>query len=172
MTIGERIKEIRKQKRMSQQDLASKLGISYVMISQYERGSRKPKLDMIDRIAVALGVEPTDLIYGKEDNPFKGIIETKKETGQPQAEQNNTIELYPTAENLQIYPDVFNIVINDVLTCINEKMPTYNIKTTEKSPVDLDKFKKFTPEQQAEILGSLIEKIILNDNTLTIFYKH
>lgn len=60
--IGERIKYFRKQKGMTQQELADKLNISYVGISQYERGLRKPKLETMYRIAIALGIRLEDLI--------------------------------------------------------------------------------------------------------------
>ena len=75
MTIGERIKEIRTQKGIKQKELANKIGISYVMLSQYERGERKPKLGMIDKIALALDVQPIELAYGK-NNPF--VDDTKR----------------------------------------------------------------------------------------------
>ena len=73
MTVGERIKKIREQKGIKQKDLAEKLGISYVMLSQYERGVRTPKYKTVDKIALALDVTPLYLMYGDEST----IIDTK-----------------------------------------------------------------------------------------------
>lgn len=56
MTIGERIRELRKQQGLTQAELASRLNIPYQSIGQWERGIRNPKPDTIARIAAALNV--------------------------------------------------------------------------------------------------------------------
>lgn len=85
MTVGERIKKIREQKGIKQKDLAEKLGISYVMLSQYERGVRTPKYKTVDKIALALDVTPFYLMYG-ENEPMLSITNVVKEF-------NNSTEL-------------------------------------------------------------------------------
>lgn len=44
--IGERIKQLRLSHGMSQQDLADKLGVTNMAVSQWERGVKKPKNDI------------------------------------------------------------------------------------------------------------------------------
>lgn len=61
MTIGENIRKIRKEKGMTQSELAKKIGISYQQIGQYEQGKRNPKIETIDKIATALGVRIVDI---------------------------------------------------------------------------------------------------------------
>ena len=61
LTIGERIKQCRLEHGMTQKDLAERMGISPIGISQYENGKRIPKIETIDRIASAIGVDPTYL---------------------------------------------------------------------------------------------------------------
>ena len=61
MTIGERIKQARKARRMSQKELAEKIGVQPANISQFERGSRNPKLEHIKKIASALGILRSEL---------------------------------------------------------------------------------------------------------------
>ena len=56
MTIGERIREARKQAGMTQGELAEKLEISYVGVSQWESGRRNPKESTLARIADVLDV--------------------------------------------------------------------------------------------------------------------
>ena len=46
-TFSERLRELRTQYDYSQQDLADKMGATKQMISQYERGVRKPDLDTL-----------------------------------------------------------------------------------------------------------------------------
>lgn len=62
MTTGQLIKAARKKAGMTQAQLAEKLGISYVGVSQWENDLRNPKLDTLQRIAAALGVPVQDLI--------------------------------------------------------------------------------------------------------------
>lgn len=62
MTTGELIKAARKKAGLTQAQLAEKLGISYVGVSQWENDLRNPKLDTLQRIASALGVPVQELI--------------------------------------------------------------------------------------------------------------
>lgn len=55
--IGERIKELRKSKKVSQKELAQKTGLSIGSIQGYEQGRYNPKLEAIAKIADALEVE-------------------------------------------------------------------------------------------------------------------
>lgn len=59
MTAGERIKAARKQKGMTQKELADSLNVAFPMISQWERGTSNPKLSTLQRIAEALEI-PVD----------------------------------------------------------------------------------------------------------------
>ena len=56
MTIGEAIKKARNKAGLTQKQLAIKLGVSFTLVSQYERGTRNPKPETLDRIATALGM--------------------------------------------------------------------------------------------------------------------
>mgnify|MGYP004642788485 FL=1 len=51
-----KLKELRKEKGLTQKELGAAVGISEVMIGQYERGVRTPKIEMREKIANALGV--------------------------------------------------------------------------------------------------------------------
>ncbi len=62
MTIGERIKELRKKKGLTQKDLAERVGFSYVNISQLENSRKNPKLETIRKIAAALDVSMNELL--------------------------------------------------------------------------------------------------------------
>lgn len=70
MTTGERIKAARKAAGMTQAELAAKLEISYVGVSQWERDLRNPKRETLRRIAEALGVSEFDL----SDDPTRHKI--------------------------------------------------------------------------------------------------
>lgn len=61
MTIGESIRKIRKSNKITQAQLAARLGVSASMIGQYETGVRNPKLSTLASIADALNVSIADI---------------------------------------------------------------------------------------------------------------
>ena len=54
MSIGKNIRAIRKEKKMTLQQIADILGCSPQLISQYENGKRTPKIETQQKIANAL----------------------------------------------------------------------------------------------------------------------
>ena len=61
MSIGEKIKTFRNRLNITQQELADLSGISLRALSNYEKGSRIPPLEIMIRIAKALNVDIKDL---------------------------------------------------------------------------------------------------------------
>ena len=59
---GDKLREIRKQKSLSQEKLAFKCGLHRTYISDIERGSRNVSLKNIEKIAKALGISPKSLL--------------------------------------------------------------------------------------------------------------
>ena len=69
--IGERIKQVRKKRRLTQEKVAEQLGVSTVYYSRIERGSSKLSLVRLVQISEILGVEISEFISGskyKEEN--------------------------------------------------------------------------------------------------------
>lgn len=60
--IGQAIKENRIKKGMTQADLADKVGLATITIRQYENGTREPKLEVLRKIAISLGVSIYSLV--------------------------------------------------------------------------------------------------------------
>lgn len=60
--IGERIKELREEKGMTQMELAERMNCTRSMIHAYESGTRKPKIEMIGRFAEGLGCDVAELV--------------------------------------------------------------------------------------------------------------
>ncbi|MFW2014804.1 helix-turn-helix domain-containing protein [Acinetobacter bereziniae] len=61
-----RLKEIRTQRKMTQQDISEKTGIPSTSISHIEAGSRKPSLENFYKLAVVLNVS-ADYLLGRTD---------------------------------------------------------------------------------------------------------
>jgi len=67
MILGYRLRELRKENRMSQADLGKLLGVSKVSISGYEKGTRIPSLQILNGILDVFGVS-ADYLMGRELN--------------------------------------------------------------------------------------------------------
>ena len=63
--VGERIREIRKSKRMTQMDLAKLVGVRFQQVQKYETGFNRVSASRLYMIAQALEVEVADL-FGDE----------------------------------------------------------------------------------------------------------
>ena len=57
-----RIKELRKQKGLTQLQVSEMIGTSRAYLTQIESGTRRVNEDLLDKIAAALGCKPSDLI--------------------------------------------------------------------------------------------------------------
>ena len=66
-SLGQRIARLRKEKGYTQIKLADEIGISQVLIFDYERNKIRPHYEMIIRLAMALGATTDCLLGLKED---------------------------------------------------------------------------------------------------------
>ena len=67
LTIGERIRQARNEKGLTQKQLGSISGTSEITIRQYELGKRQPRIEQLQRIADALNISAYDLIENAGD---------------------------------------------------------------------------------------------------------
>lgn len=82
MKIGNRIKEIRQIRKLSQDDLGKLIGVSKQAVSMYERGERSPDIDTLTKIAEVLNVDINTLI-GKKGAVIKIPVLGKVAAGIP-----------------------------------------------------------------------------------------
>lgn len=71
------IRKARKEKGLTQKQLAAKMGISAVNISQLESGARVPTMETLKRISKALGVPLRELLEGNHDpdREYENLVE-------------------------------------------------------------------------------------------------
>lgn len=67
MEFPERLTALRKQRGLTQQALADKVGVHVLQIRRYEGGTSQPTLDVIRRLAIALSVSADMLVFDQED---------------------------------------------------------------------------------------------------------
>lgn len=70
--VGNRIKEVREKRNLTQEELADKVDLSPTHISVIERGLKVPKLDNFVAIANALDVSADELLFDVVDHSVLG----------------------------------------------------------------------------------------------------
>lgn len=67
-TIGSRIRKLRKDKKLTQKDIAKTLGISDAAVVHWEKDVNTPKLEYLNILAPALDTTIDFIMYGKEES--------------------------------------------------------------------------------------------------------
>lgn len=65
--LNERLKQLRKEKKVTQQDVANYLGITRPAYTAYEKGNRNPDYDLLNKLAKYFNVT-TDYLLGSNSN--------------------------------------------------------------------------------------------------------
>lgn len=66
---GALIAQLRRQKNLTQKELAAQLGVTDKAISRWETGKGFPDVSILDRLANTLGVTITEIVNGERSNP-------------------------------------------------------------------------------------------------------
>lgn len=62
------LRKLRLEKGLSQEELAHKSGLHRTYVGSVERGERNISLKNIEKLAIALGISPTELLVEVDDN--------------------------------------------------------------------------------------------------------
>jgi len=68
--LGKQLKALRKKLKLSQADIAAKIGIQQVRYNYYEQGKRNPKIDFFNAVKEKLGVDLL-MINDIKEKPIK-----------------------------------------------------------------------------------------------------
>lgn len=142
MNIGEKIKYLRRQHGITQQELSKAAGIPLVTLQQYERGVRKqPRFEQIEKISAAFGISAdklldlSELLNEDQMNHLRKRLKEEIEAADPQ----------------------------DVLECFGTRTPFENILNgnaviTQREAADIaDSFGLSRRELIGETLGSSLD---------------
>ena len=127
---GEKIREARQKIGITQKELAERMGTSPQNLAQYENGKRQPKLETLDKIAAALGIDVWELYEGYE------LPENDK-------------EFENAWENLLIMSDILFMTFED-----------HTGKRGKIFAIDDDRFKYFLTTDQCEKLPGIVAEQI------------
>lgn len=98
-----RIRELRKARKLTQQQLAEKVGISYTHLGRIENGERGLDMEYIPAFAKALGVKPYEILpkewQPEEISPEeREILRMIRKTAAPQTADNRDIPPSPDSQ--------------------------------------------------------------------------
>lgn len=97
--FGERIKNLRIERRLTQQEVADALGVSKNTIYSWENGVRSPTLDMLSTLADFFGVS-ADYLLGRENVPehvSPSTLAARNTEGMPLVSEERVKELIAEA---------------------------------------------------------------------------
>ncbi len=101
--IKNNIRELRKKRGLTQQQLAEKLGISQVHLGRLETNARSMDLEQVEKISAALGVKPYELLpqewQPEEISPEeREILRMIRKTAAPQTADNRDLQASPDSQ--------------------------------------------------------------------------
>lgn len=74
MTIGKRIAHLRKEKGLTQEELAGHMGISPQAVSKWENDQTCPDISALPKLARLFGVTVDELLEGKRETPAVRVL--------------------------------------------------------------------------------------------------
>ena len=113
MLYSERIKKLRLDRGMSQQDLGDMIGVTKVSICGYENGTRTPSLETLDILADILETS-TDYLLGRTDKKSNEL-----------KQQDISIDDYNIIKEIRNYNHLYFKMIKDprrYINLINKKL--------------------------------------------------
>lgn len=99
MTFGDRILQLRKQLKYSQDDLAKLIGTSAPIVGRYERDEIKPSIEVASKLADALGVS-MDYLLGKSDSMMLDKKNLQRLEDIENLPENDKQNIFYTLDNL------------------------------------------------------------------------
>lgn len=95
MEFPERLTALRKARGLTQQALADQVNLAVLQIRRYEGGTSQPTLDVIRRLAIALGVSADMLVFDEKERGPSDALRYQFETisRMPEHEQNMVRDL-------------------------------------------------------------------------------
>ncbi|KMY62993.1 transcriptional repressor of PBSX s [Geobacillus stearothermophilus] len=66
--LGDRLRKLRQEKKLTQEELGKKINVTKVSISGYENGNRTPDTETLQKLADFFNVT-TDYLLGRTDDP-------------------------------------------------------------------------------------------------------
>lgn len=115
--IGERLKELRKIKKLTQEDVAEKLGISFQQIQKYENGKNRISFSRLYEISNFMKVPLESFVSnverttatGASDN-FQAQLKSAQHDNVSQKETDELLKIYYTLEDPKLRKNLLKFI--------------------------------------------------------------
>ena len=103
--IGQNLKNFRKARKLTQEEVAKHLGISFQSISKWERNDGYPDITMLPVLARYYGVTIDDLIGMNEIESAKALEEINRQWEENRSNNNHAANVQLMRDALKTYPN-------------------------------------------------------------------
>ena len=163
MTIGKRIAALRKEKGLTQEELAQHMGVSGQAVSKWENDQTCPDISALPKLARLLGVTVDELLEGKEETPAVRVL--------PPAERKDLKDMMlrvtvDSADGDRVRVNL-PMALVEVAMEIGMEMPQINGQDALKG-VDLNKVLRLVREG---LVGNLVEVDSADGDKVRIFVE-
>ena len=163
MTIGKRIALLRKEKGLTQEELASHMGVSPQAVSKWENDQTCPDISALPKLARLFGVTVDELLEGKEETPAVRVL--------PPAERKDLKDMMlrvtvDSADGDRVRVNL-PMALVEVAMEIGMEMPQINGQDALKG-VDLNKVLRLVREG---LVGNLVEVDSADGDKVRIFVE-
>ena len=163
MTIGKRIAALRKEKGLTQEELASHMGVSPQAVSKWENDQTCPDISALPKLARLLGVSVDELLEGKQELPAVRVL--------PPAERKDLKDMMlritvDSADGDRVRVNV-PMALVEVAMEIGMEMPQINGQDALKG-IDMNKVLRLVREG---LVGNLVEVDSADGDKVRIFME-
>ena len=163
MTIGKRIAALRKEKGLTQEELAQHMGVSGQAVSKWENDQTCPDISALPKLARLLGVTVHELLEGKEETPAVRVL--------PPAERKDLKDMMlrvivDSADGDRVRVNL-PMALVEVAMEIGMEMPQINGQDALKG-VDLNKVLRLVREG---LVGNLVEVDSADGDKVRVFVE-
>ena len=163
MTIGKRIAALRKEKGLTQEELAQHMGVSGQAVSKWENDQTCPDISALPKLARLLGVTVHELLEGKEETPAVRVL--------PPAERKDLKDMMlrvtvDSADGDRVRVNL-PMALVEVAVEIGMEMPQINGQDALKG-VDLNKVLRLVREG---LVGNLVEVDSADGDKVRVFVE-
>lgn len=163
MTIGKRIALLRKEKGLTQEELATHMGVSPQAVSKWENDQTCPDISALPKLARLLGVTVDELLEGKQDLAPVRLLPPEERKDLKDMMLRVTVD---SAEGDRIRMNV-PMALVEVAMEIGMEMPQIN-GTDALKGVDLNKVLRLVREG---LVGNLVEVDSAEGDKIRIFVE-
>ncbi|WP_075721856.1 helix-turn-helix domain-containing protein [Roseburia sp. 499] len=112
MNIGTIIRTYRKEKNMTQEEMANRLGVTAPAVNKWENGNSYPDISLLAPIARLLGISTDTLLSYEETLSNQEINQIALEVNEKMQKDNYDTAFSFAMEKIQKYPNCENLIFN------------------------------------------------------------